>query len=272
MSDDSGDRPCGSNTLKESPDMNMVCTTARTALPAWALSCLLIWALMPAASAADPLQWSVTPYLWATKTSVDLKADGTPIGAGKISFNDLMDATDASFQVFVEAGRGRWSGFADVTYLDTSDSNTSGGLRIKTDSKSWVVDMAAAFWPAGEEGGLSLFAGMRYTSMDDEYKFVLDGVSLGTRGNDRSFTDVLLGARYNYPFSERWALATRVDGSFGDSEGTFQLEALLRYAVGKRQQHGLLLGYRYKEADFESGRLEENYEYKGPVAGFNFRF
>ena len=236
------------------------------------LTCMLTWALVPAAGMAEPLQWSVTPYLWATKINLDLKADGSPIGGGKISFSDLADATDASFQVIVEAGRGRWSGFADVTYLKTTDSSDIDVVRVKTESKSWVVDMAAAFWPAGEEGGLSLFAGMRYTSMDDEYKFVLGGVSLGTRGNDRSFTDALVGARYRYSFTERWAVVSRIDGSFGDSEGTFQLEALLRYAVGKRQQNGILFGYRYKEADFKSGRIEEDFEYKGPLAGFNFRF
>ena len=32
-----------------------------------------------------------------------------------------------------------------------------------------------------------------------------------------------------------------------------------------------MLGYRYKESEFEDGGLEEDYEYKGPVIGFNFR-
>ena len=49
---------------------------------------------------------------------------------------------------------------------------------------------------------------------------------------------------------------TRLDG---DSEGVFQVEALLRYAVGKNRQNGVLFGYRYKEAEFEDERLKEDY-------------
>jgi hypothetical protein len=71
---------------------------------------------------------------------------------------------------------------------------------------------------------------------------------------------------------EHWSLATRGDVSFGDSEGTFQLEGIFRYAVGKRRANGILFGYRYKEAEFEEGGLEEDYDYKGPLAAFNFRF
>jgi len=246
--------------------------TERLTFPVWILTLCLSCLLTSPAGAAEPLKWSVTPYIWATDISGDLKVDGDPTGGVEIDFNDLLDTTDASFQIVVEAGRGRWSGFADVTYLKTSDSADIDILRIKTESTSWVVDMAAAFWPMGEEGGLNLFAGVRYTSLDDDFKFLLNGTQLDKIGNDRDFTDALVGARYRYPFAERWALSTRIDGSFGDSDGIFQLEALLRYTVGKRQKNGILFGYRYKEANFESGRLEEDFDYKGPLVGFNFRF
>jgi hypothetical protein len=42
--------------------------------------------------------------------------------------------------------------------------------------------------------------------------------------------------------------------------------------LGKHGQYGLLLGYRYKEAEFEHDDIEEKFEYKGPLIGFNFRF
>ncbi len=100
----------------------------------------------------------------------------------------------------------------------------------------------------------------------------MTGVPIGTLRSDRDFTDFLLGVRYMFAFSNNWSMATRGDVSFGDSEGTFQLEALVRYAVGKKRNHGILLGYRYKEAEFEEGGLEEDYEFKGPAVAFNFRF
>ncbi len=134
------------------------------------------------------------------------------------------------------------------------------------------MDLAVAFWPGGEEKGLSFFGGLRYTGLDDKYEFKFMGAPIGSLRSDRDFTDLLLGVRYIYGFGEHWSWATRGDISFGDSEGTFQLEALVRYAVGKKRNHGILLGYRYKEAEFEEGGLEEDYEYKGPLAAFNFRF
>lgn len=236
------------------------------------LSLLLPGLLCLDAAAAEPLRWSVTPYLWATETQVDLTADGTPLGGARVTFSDLLDVIDESFQIHVETGRGRFSGFADLTYLTTSDDIGIGSLLIETDSEQWNVDLAVAFWPGGEEKGLSFFGGLRYTSLDDTYEFKLMGTPIGSLRADRDFTDLLLGVRYSYAFSKHWTLASRGDISFGDSEGTFQIETLFRYAVGKKRNHGIMFGYRYKEAEFDEDGLNEDYQYKGLLAGFNFRF
>ena len=90
--------------------------------------------------------------------------------------------------------------------------------------------------------------------------------------NDRSYTDLLLGGRYRFDLNERWSLLTHADYAFGDSDGIFQLQALFRYAVGRDRQNGILIGYKYKEAELEDGGIEEDYEYKGPLVAFNFRF
>ncbi len=229
-----------------------------------------------AASGDGAIDWSITPYLWATETKVDLTADGTPIGGGKVSFSDLQDTTDASFQIFAEGGRseGKWSAFIDLTYLDTSDSFADPALRIEIDSEQWYIDAAIAYWPQGQAGGLNLFGGIRYTSLDDEFEFIDPGtgVPFGTLKNDRSYTDLLLGGRYRFDLNERWSILTRADYAFGDSDGILQLQALFRYAVGKNKQNGILFGYKYKEAELEDSGITEDYKYKGPLAGFNFRF
>jgi len=74
------------------------------------------------------INWSITPYMWATETTFDLTADSTPIGGGKISFSDLVDTTDTSFQIHVEGGRSgdKWSAFIDLTFLKTCRPNPSG--------------------------------------------------------------------------------------------------------------------------------------------------
>ncbi len=240
-------------------------------LPAAALTLFLA---VPVA--ADGITWSITPYVWVVETKVDLTADGTPVGGATVSFNDLLDVTDASFQIFVEGRRsgGNWSAFVDLTYIETSDKDIVGPVRIKTESEQWFVDAAISYWPDGVASGLNLFGGLRFTSHDDRYKFSDPalGVALGTLKLDRSFTDLLLGGRYRFDFNESWALQTRADYAFGDSEGIFQVEALLRYAIGKDRKNAALIGYRYKESELEDGSLEEEYEFKGPIVGFNFTF
>lgn len=242
------------------------------------LSLISLWLLSVAGSAAEPvggINWSITPYIWATETQYDLKLDGSPVDDDTISFNDLMDTTDASFQVVTEAGLkdGNWSTFVDLTYLKTSDTDKGQLLRVDADSEQWFIDAAVAWWPQGESGGLSLFAGGRYTDLDDELDFKLSqsGQRLGKIRNDRDFLDALLGVRKHFQLAESWSLFTRADYSFGDSEGIYQLQAVFRYAMGKQQQYGLMFGYRYKEAEFDQNKLKEEYTYKGPLLAFNFR-
>jgi len=256
-------------------------TNTHFLLSATAVTCLSLLGFSQAyAAGSEKLNWSVTPYIWATDTNVDLSANGAPVGGGNISFSDLMDATDASFQIAVEAGfdESNWSAFIDLTYLDTSDdfdTNVGGAdIRIDTDSEQWYVDAAVAYWPMGVAGGLNFFGGARYIDLDDEYKFTYVALDqeIGVLNSDRSFTDALLGVRYRFEMVQHWALLTRADYSFGDSEGIWLGEALVRYAVGRNRQNGILLGYRYKDGELRDSGIEEDYTWKGPIAGFNFRF
>jgi hypothetical protein len=67
-------------------------------------------------------------------------------------------------------------------------------------------------------------------------------------------------------------LLTIGDASFGDSEGTWQVQGMFAYTVGKRQLNRILFGYRYKQAEFKDGDLTTDYTFDGPLAGFYFRF
>lgn len=249
------------------------------------ISLATVGLLAPASALAERV-WSITPYLWATDTTYELVADGTPVDAGEIDFGDLYDTLDASFQVVVETGTsdGRWSIFADFTYLETSDDETLDipddipgidTLRVDSESEQIYLDAAIAFWPWGEEGGFNVYGGLRYIDLDDVTTFDVTEPTparLGKLRLDREFYDALLGARHRFDFSDRWSLLVQADYGFGDSEGVFMTQGLLRYAVGKAQRHGVMLGYRYKEAGFDDSGLEEDYEYKGALMGFNFRF
>ncbi|TFH50527.1 MAG: hypothetical protein E4H01_02145 [Lysobacterales bacterium] len=113
---------------------------------------------------------------------------------------------------------------------------------------------------------------MRYTSLDDRYDFLLGEDPVVTRRSSVDYYDALVGIRYRFDFSDRWGLLTRADASFGDSEGTWLVQGLLAYTVGKREQNRILFGYQFKKAEFKDGGLSKEFTNAGPMAGFNFRF
>jgi hypothetical protein len=224
------------------------------------------------AQSGDANNWSITPYIWASDTSLDFTLNGSPVGGADLSFGDIIDTVDAAFQVHVEGGKGNWSGFADFTFISTSDSVELPIVRIDTDSEQVVLDVAAAYWPGGVGSPLNLFGGVRYTGFDDTFGFSVGGTPVGETRSTQDYVDALLGIRFRFDLSERWSLLTHGDVSFGDTEGTWQLQGLFGYTVGKRQQNTILFGYRYKQAEFKDGDLTTEYTYSGPLAGFNFRF
>ncbi len=224
------------------------------------------------AQSGDATHWSVTPYIWATDTSVDLTFRDTNIGAGDISFGDLLDVLDAAFMVHIEGGGGNWSSFGDFTYLKTSDTTEGALITTDADNEQIFLDAAVAFWPGGVGSQLNLFGGLRHSGFNDRYRFSIGGMQIGERRTTNDYYDALLGIRYRFELAERWELLTHGDLSFGDSEGTFLLRANFAYIVGKRRQNRILFGYQYKEAEFRDGDLTTDYSYHGPLAGFNFRF
>jgi len=236
------------------------------------LAALVALSTASVGQAQEDIQWSITPYLWATTTRVDLTFRDNALGGGTIGFDDLLDVLDSAFMVNVEAGRGSWSLFADLTYLETSDSEQRPLLKVDTDSQQTVLDTGVAYWPGGVGSNLSLIGGLRYTDFDDRYRFSAGGTPLTERRNARDYFDALLGVRYRFDLGARWALLTHADFSFGDSEGSYLLRATLAWTVGRREMNRILLGYQYKRAEFKDGDLRSDYVYYGPTAGFNFRF
>ena len=74
------------------------------------------------AQTGGKLNWSITPYIWASSTQVDLTLRDAEIGEGEIIFKDLLDVMDTAGMIHIEVGKGSWSMFGDLTYLQTSDT------------------------------------------------------------------------------------------------------------------------------------------------------
>ena len=237
---------------------------------AWCF-CTLFAANANAQSGGDA-RWSITPYVWASDTSLDFTLSGSPVGGADLSFGDLLDVLETAFQIHVEGGKGNWSAFVDFTFISTSDIEALPIVQIDIDSEQTVLDAAAAYWPGGVGSPLNLFGGVRYSKFDDTFGFSVGGTPVGATRSKQDYVDALLGIRYRFDLSDRWGLLTSGDVSFGDSEGTWQVEGLFAYTVGKKQQNRILFGYRYKQAEFKDGALTTEYTFNGPIAGFAFGF
>jgi hypothetical protein len=172
----------------------------------------------------------------------------------------------------VEGGRGNWSAFSDITYLSTSDTTERELLTIDADNEQVLIDAVVAYWPRGVGSPLSVFGGVRYAGVDDRYRVSLDDTELGTQRSSETYYDALVGVRYRFDISDRWAVLTRADYSAGDSEASFLLRANLAYTVGRKQQNRLLFGYQHRQAEYQDGDLQLDLRLSGFMAGFNFRF
>ena len=103
--------------------------------------------------------------------------------------------------VNVETGRGRWSVFADLTYLETSDNEQRPVFRVETRSDTTLLDTGVAFWPDGVGSHLSIIAGLRYSGFDNRYRFFLQDTEVSRVRNNKDYYDALLGVLREAGFS-----------------------------------------------------------------------
>jgi hypothetical protein len=89
-------------------------------------------------------------------------------------------------------------------------------------------------------------------------------------GVDKSYYDLLAGARYAAPINENWRLVFSADLSGGDTEGTWSVSG---YGVYRTGPHRFYAGYRHLEMDLK-GRAGETLTetFSGPAIAYGFSF
>src|SRR5690606_37408250 len=123
----------------------------------------------------------------------------------------------------------------------------------------------------GRVGGSDGFAGLRYIDVDltVELEPTNPAFPAITVDGGESFSDAMLGVRYTWVLSERWGATLRGDGSFGDTEGTWNASAIAQY----RTRNGAwLFGYRHLDIELEAGGSNTDLTLSGPLIGYGFRF
>ena len=89
-----------------------------------------------------------------------------------------------------------------------------------------------------------------------------------------TFTDGMVGVRYNGPIGENWLFLVRGDISAGDTDGTWNALGGFGYKFGRDDRYAVLFGYRHMAIEIEeesAGRkIENELTMSGPIVAFSF--
>lgn len=225
------------------------------------------------AAEGDAWSWVVAPYIWGASISTDHSRDVPPSeSSSDSSFKNILDKLDGAFMLHVE-GQGDHVGvFADYLYLSLGDSRSFNLLRTDSDLDATLFDLAMVWSPSGERfNGFEVFGGLRYIDVDLKIKFEPTNPEFPTLSVNpgESYSDFLLGFRYKWDFGNRWGMTVRADGSWGDTDGTFNTAATLSYAMKNGEW---LFGYRYMNADLPTDVSNTDLTLHGPQFGYGFNF
>jgi hypothetical protein len=252
-------------------------TMSRTPL----FAALALAAVMPSMAMADDSQssgidWRVTPmYLWLPSVKTDLTSDAPPLpsSSNESSFSDIVSKIDWVVTGHVEGQGENFGLMGDISYLALSDQTTHPAFETEASVDVTVFELAGV-WSPGDTAyeGFEGFAGTRYLKAKLDAKFTPTNPALPSarRILSKSYADFMIGGRYTAKLSDRWSLVLRGDGSFGDTEGTYNVGATLQW---HRSDKGFWdFGYKYMNIKLKGPGDSLNITQYGPTFAYTFAF
>jgi hypothetical protein len=218
--------------------------------------------------------WMVAPYVWATSVSTDLQTTVPPIVGGNVEtdFSGIIDKLDGAFLIHAEGQGDDFGAMADFIFLGLAHDRDRENFSTEADLDTRVLELAGVWSPGAERyKGIEILAGVRSIDVElnvgiDPAGSVLPPAIVNTK---QTFTDFMVGGRYAWDLSPRWGMSVRGDASFGDTEGTWSLNAIAQY----RTRNGAwAFGYRHMDVSLEPTGKKIDLVMSGPVVGYAFRF
>lgn len=218
--------------------------------------------------------WDNSMVLYLLAPTIDGTVGVGPVDPDiEIDPSTVLDTLDGGFLGAWVVENGQWGFFLDIVYMDLSADFKLAGERIPGElgNKQLIVGLNGLYSLTDK---LQLMAGALYT--DVSMKLSLDGPVQPRRLNSGdSWADPTIGLRFATPISERWSF-----GGFGQIGGgvnadlVWQLTGSFSFQMSPRSS--LVLGYRYMDFDYESGKGSDRFKFDvvqhGPALGFRFDF
>jgi len=212
-----------------------------------------------ASDKSDGWSFEIEPYILASSIEGDTsigRVTGVDVNA---DFGDILDALDIGAMVHFEAIKAnKWGLLLDYGFMDLSGQAAVGqGGVLAAEVRQGVLEAFALRRFERKSNAVDVFAGVRW--WDNDLGATLDLMVLpGTQSPkvEQDWVDLVIGARWIHPFSDKWRLQLRADvGGFGvESDFTSTLAASIFWRF--KPSMALELAYRGLWVDFETGTAQ----------------
>jgi len=247
----------------------------------------------PVAS-SDRLTLRVQPVAWYAGYSGNLRMPGQSLGSSNTTIGEL----DADNTRLIPAGdvrisSGDWTfGVAGTAYSISDRSSTIGrggeigtiafnsGDTLKTSLDFALLEATVAYrvghWEFDDsaKGGIKvvpsiyLFGGARVYDL----QYDITRTQGGTLSVDRTFIEVVGGARGSLALHDRFSVDVQIDwgGMGGGDRSSFSWDVIAGFSWRPIENVGVLVGYRNLAFDLESGEGTGKFRHDGAMAGLYF--
>lgn len=253
-----------------------------------AASSLLLTAcpLLRAAEIAPGWETGFTfvPYGWLAGFEGEIGSASADIDpGGDIELPERVDVqVDGELEEIGFMFYGEWRGERTFVFFDsvwanvTQDAEIGLGLLPSSMARAGfdgnVYQLAAGYrmneWPSQT---FSLYGGLRYYDLEATAHFegglLPQPVSVTSTG---SWTDGVVGARWEYRLAEKWRGHVRADVGFGEEDMSWQVFASVAWRFNG--WGALAGGYRWLAIDYEAADYKADLTLQGPAIGIAVRF
>ena len=188
---------------------------------------------------------------------------------------DWLDKLDMFFMMNYEARKEKWSIFADMIYVDMSDSyeTTVIGDNVPVSAEieltAWVLSLYGGYCAVNSDHlTLDLITGLRYLSINTEIEGAVGRLPFNASPSLELY-DAVVGFRGEGNLNKQWYIPYHFDIGGGDSDLTWRANA----GMGYRFDWGdILLTYSYMYYDKGDSGLVKDLDIYGPQLGVVFHF
>ena len=192
----------------------------------------------------------------------------------KIDPSTVLDTIQAGFLGGWVAETDGWGYMLDVVYMDLEEDFTLLEDRVPGEiGNSQLIAGVNGLYDLTDS--LQVMGGLLYNDVSVRVK--LEGPQQDRKlKTGESWVDPMIGLRYHTPISARWdVIAFGQVGGFGmGADFTWQFGANFNFRMTDRTS--LMLGYRYIDFDYESGKDRDRFKFDiaehGLAVGFRFDF